>query len=517
MMIDEAPASTSFTESTEPKENHFEKDVADQKRQHQGAAVASKREASATYMEQMRRLDERITQKTANSYPTPPPCSNVQHTTTDTSSSSTVADHLRQLDLRIAQKAATANLGAMQVLPFTKDTIKREKGFTLTMMALDNSLSMLNKDHEKQSGAGLSILDGSKSPYKDGDGSSLGDATSGGGTRNQNNHTTTTSDMETGGGSGRDDGDEDDDDSDLHGLAIAVAVKDGEEGDVPAAIEFDPDSKPIPSKVLLRRYRIRAAMMVGGVVALLVIAVGLSVTFTTKAKNDRKDDTTLTTLPPTTYRESSGIQDQVEKVVGSEKLRDPTSPCYQALQWILHDDPRQLGEDDPSLLQRYLHVLFYISTTQKTPWASCNPPSSSYAPPSAWAVARNTTTNSKSNGTMNDPQDNLDDDDHADDFDDGAEEDDSCLLPKLQTLDPVPTYLGVPATRWLTQHHECTWAGVVCDDLDHTRELRLCKWTLSMYLVVILWTFTTDSYDFFVRRLIAQFGNEFTFGCTLKL
>ena len=206
-------------------------------------------------------------------------------------------------------------------------------------------------------------------------------------------------------------------------LAVAVAVRDGDdEAHIPAAVEFDPDAKPPIYKN--RRCRLYGLL---GCVVLLVLGAGLVFGLSILGGDDGD---MAPTESPTLYRESIGIQAQIELLVGTEKLADPSTPHYRAMQWIILEDPRQLTADDPLLVQRYLHVLFYFSTTRDRPWLSCNPPVES--------------------------EDNL------------------CLWQQLIAVFPHE-YRGVPTTRWLTGDHECRWAGVFCDEFNQTRGLALGK------------------------------------------
>jgi hypothetical protein len=206
-------------------------------------------------------------------------------------------------------------------------------------------------------------------------------------------------------------------------LAVAIAVSDAdEEAFIPAAVEYDPDAKPPIYKN--RRFRLYGAL---GFAVLLVLISGLVVGLL-KSGGDNKEQ--APTIAPTSSREALGIREVLEHVVGSEKLDDPHSPHKRAMDWIIQRDPRQLDPEDPLLAQRFLHALFYFTTTQDDRWVSCNPPV----------------------GT----------------------EDDFCLYQQLVSVFPN-IFRGVPATRWLSSTHECDWAGVFCDEFNQTRGLQMCK------------------------------------------
>ena len=207
------------------------------------------------------------------------------------------------------------------------------------------------------------------------------------------------------------------------GLAVALAIEeDEEEAFIPAAIEYDPDSKPPIYKN--RRVRLYSAM---SVVLLVVIVVGVTIGVMTTGGGSEQ----APTLAPTTVREGLGIHEQITAVVEFEAINSLDSPQSLAMDWIINKDPANLQPDAPNLIQRYLLALFYISTTQLTPWLSCNPP-----------VGNETSV---------------------------------CLFQKLVQNFPNETYESVSWTRWLSAEHECTWAGVFCDEFNQTRAIELCK------------------------------------------
>ncbi len=117
-------------------------------------------------------------------------------------------------------------------------------------------------------------------------------------------------------------------------LAVAVAVKeDDDDGYIPAALEYDPDAMPTIFKN--RRFRLYGflactllAVVIAGAVGLLVQKEGTAIF----------DATTVTTSP----RWDLGIQEQLELVVGSEKLSDEESAHFRALEWIILEDTMQL-------------------------------------------------------------------------------------------------------------------------------------------------------------------------------
>jgi hypothetical protein len=209
------------------------------------------------------------------------------------------------------------------------------------------------------------------------------------------------------------------------GLAVAFAVEeDDDDIFIPAAVEYDPDAKPPMYRN--RRFRLYAFL---AFVVLVVVAVGAAVGVTLS-----QDNTTETAAPiPLDPREQVGIRENVERVIGSDKLDDQSSPYAKALNWITFTDPMQLTPDAPNFMQRYLAAYLYYATTEKRPWYSCNPPNET------------------------------------------AGEDSNCLFQKLVGIDP-PEYAPIPWNRWLSEAHECQWAGVFCDQQEMYRGIELRKY-----------------------------------------
>jgi hypothetical protein len=109
-----------------------------------------------------------------------------------------------------------------------------------------------------------------------------------------------------------------------------------------------------------------------------------------------------------------------------------------ALHWIVNEDPLQLYIDDSArILQRYVMVLFYYSTSNNTlsPWRSCGP-----------AVEG---------------------------------EDDSCVsLQFTRVADGSIEYVEQPGKkRWLSGTHECEWEGIVCGHHgeDDVQGIKICE------------------------------------------
>jgi hypothetical protein len=204
-------------------------------------------------------------------------------------------------------------------------------------------------------------------------------------------------------------------------LAVAIAVKEDEDDVfIPAAVEYDPDAKPPIYKN--RRFRLYGLLACTLLVVVVAGVVGLL------AQKDLPVLVYEPTLAPTSLRYTLGIQEQLELVVGSEKLNDPKSAQYRAKEWIINDDPMQLSPNDANLMQRFLLAVFYFKTHEEGDWLSCNAP-----------------------------------DEDSDDF---------CFYQKLVGVFPTE-YRGVAWYRWLSGNHECMWAGIFCDEFDQLRSLDL--------------------------------------------
>jgi hypothetical protein len=208
------------------------------------------------------------------------------------------------------------------------------------------------------------------------------------------------------------------------------------------------------------------------------VAVGDLVT--NEAEKGGEDVLDTPTVAPTTWREGLGIQEYLhdylrENGYEEEAPLDPTSSVFRAVNWILHHDPRQLDTADVDLIQRFLHGLLLFSPGGALPgegspssWLSCNPP----------ALAK------------------------MDDY--------FCYFNRLENLN---TYTSVPAVQWLSGNHECGWAGVTCDEYNHTWGLQLgryrtlVKWRGTPIADLLTWTnllIGRRSLDFVVVNICFQ-------------
>ena len=106
----------------------------------------------------------------------------------------------------------------------------------------------------------------------------------------------------------------------------------------------------------------------------------------------------------------------------------------QALEWLAQDSKDYSPTTSQArLAQRYVLAVLYFSTTKKEDWRHCG-------------------------------------------LTGGTAEDDSCEMPIDATLDlenPLP-----PASSWLQNTHECTWAGILCGEMEQVQEVALRKFVV---------------------------------------
>lgn len=212
-----------------------------------------------------------------------------------------------------------------------------------------------------------------------------------------------------------------DDYDNSEGLAVAFPVNDDEENVfIPSAVQYDPDAKPPPQpNPFFRLYTLIA------LIAVLVVATaaGVAIAFGRKAVQGPSR---------TQYRESLGLRELIQSVVGGDVLDDFSTPYARALHWITYNDPMEITPDKPTFYQRYFMAYFYFATTQAKPWRSCNPP------------------------------------------DEQAGEDSICTYERLLVPFPIVSRVSVPGSiRWLSKEEECSWVGVRCDEFAQVSEIDL--------------------------------------------
>ncbi|CAB9526821.1 leucine-rich repeat receptor protein kinase [Seminavis robusta] len=189
--------------------------------------------------------------------------------------------------------------------------------------------------------------------------------------------------------------------------------------------------------------------------------------------------------PPTSelaYRSDLGLQPAVAKVVdGTNKLQPNwSSPYYQALYWILYEDPLQLtleDDDEAAVQQRFLMSAFYFATStairarrdlqghdssdvrqrpvRRSFWKHCGAPSMTVAQSSQ----------SDMNATLNDNT--------------PAQ---PCTHQELIQESPKK-FRGQRSWRWLSATHECDWAGVECNEDDRVTSIVLADYGLNGRLI----------------------------------
>jgi Leucine rich repeat len=209
------------------------------------------------------------------------------------------------------------------------------------------------------------------------------------------------------------------------GLAVAFAVEEEtEDAFIPAAIEYDPDAKP--PLIKNRRFRLYAFLVV---IAVLVGTISAAVGITLAGMKTKYD---------ITERDTSGIREAIEIMIGAEKLQDPTSPYAKALDWIQYRDALQLVPGDDAFAQRFVIALLYFSTSVRREWAGgCAP--------------------AKQNET------------------------DDCIYEKVieVTVDAGNSIVTAASVRWLSKATECAWAGIQCSESKHIRSIDLGKLFLA--------------------------------------
>lgn len=111
-----------------------------------------------------------------------------------------------------------------------------------------------------------------------------------------------------------------------------------------------------------------------------------SVQQTTPSSQPPQSPTTSPNKAPTTSPSSSpddanrraDITSLFVSISGAIALMDARSPQYQAMQWIIDDDPLMLlANNTPAIIQRYALSTLYYATSGDTAWLSCGPPSGS--------------------------------------------------------------------------------------------------------------------------------------------
>eukprot|EP00978_Attheya_sp_CCMP212_P007778 scaffold18109_cov54-Attheya_sp.AAC.5 len=222
---------------------------------------------------------------------------------------------------------------------------------------------------------------------------------------------------------------------DSGGLAVAIAVEEEDDSFIPAAIQYDPDSKPPMFKN--RRFRLYG---LAGILLLVIIVVGVSIAISKNVSGKSKRNQQISfgasgvptfspTIAPTTGREGEGLFGEFAKISSTEQLNDPNSAQYKAAQWIQFDDPQKLALDAENLLQRYALAVAYFSLQENGPWVVCGIEDDSHENPLMCTGRKRVYT-----GDVDDPNDkNI-----------------------YESIDDE--------YKWLSAESECWWFGVYCGE-----------------------------------------------------
>jgi hypothetical protein len=238
-------------------------------------------------------------------------------------------------------------------------------------------------------------------------------------------------------------------------LAVATQVPEicfeDESGDVfvPRGVEFDPDAKHefVPHKRHSRWFWITM-----GVILMVSAGTFLAVTLC-RIPGPSKD-----AADPLANRDRVGIRSAIVDVFGEAAVSQDRAH-QQALQWITQDDPMLLHpRDNPdNFLQRYVCAYTYYSTA---PWKTpCGPATFDTASSGHSKGGITNAKNSQSSTLGN-----------------------SICLYNFQNIPGATDKWGTStqledATRWLSEFHECQWAGITCskDMKIHRIEIRKSK------------------------------------------
>ena len=242
-------------------------------------------------------------------------------------------------------------------------------------------------------------------------------------------------DGDSGGEDGRDK--DDGDEGDYLAVAVAIAENKGQDMFMPAAVEYDPNSKPPIHKN--RRFRL---YFWAGVLLLIVIGVATAVSITSLGGGNSGPSLFVTRAPTPspTFSPTRVLEQQFRAQIMPDfpEAGDPGTIYDRAARWIMFEDPMALNPDAPNLLQRYTAALFWFMTTREgeEPWLSCNKP--------------------------------------------GPNETDSCVYKTWnRASNNCVYYIDQPgSTRWLSAASECSWAGILCDGTNVVQVIDLSEYVL---------------------------------------
>eukprot|EP00804_Cyclotella_cryptica_P024406 CCRYP_015855-RB/>CCRYP_015855-RB protein AED:0.16 eAED:0.16 QI:72/1/1/1/0.75/0.4/5/19/517 len=114
-----------------------------------------------------------------------------------------------------------------------------------------------------------------------------------------------------------------------------------------------------------RKCRLCTACVLVILGTLVVLAVVYASKTSVKSSAEMYYYSRVPTIKPTTFRQSLGIEEMIEKNVlernATFRLMNDRDPRHSALKWLLYDDKLQLSSDDPNLSQRYILALLAFS------------------------------------------------------------------------------------------------------------------------------------------------------------
>ena len=220
-------------------------------------------------------------------------------------------------------------------------------------------------------------------------------------------------------------------------LTIAQEVDQSKEKQIQVqeATEYDPNK--IPMSPLANKSRTVKLLLCLLLLGVATVAITLGVTVSKNQRNPYEHPSEPVDAPSDTSLSNDqkrwiAIDEELEGIFGAYSTSSST--FLQARDWLKHEDPMQLVPEDSNFVQRFTLALFYFQTSGdegEDGWFSCG-------------KAR--------------PE---------------LDETDTCGFYLLIQHIPVLDYEVTIRNRWLSSTHECIWAGVTCNALNETSEIRL--------------------------------------------
>ena len=232
---------------------------------------------------------------------------------------------------------------------------------------------------------------------------------------------------------------------------IPVAIPNSQDRQHLGATTYQQAKSRHPKRTLL--------ISVLGILIVFIFIVGIilvTMAFTIWSDDDDDDDginaddsTDLTSQTTAASVRFSSFNTTLEELFGTDYFNNANSVQFKALQWMVYDDPLELDPitEDYNVIQRFVLTYLYFVTG---PWTACNPPAPAPAP---------------AQQSINPTETVL------------------CTYQALigngkfeveYQYGPIYAYyVSTVATRWLTEKHECKWAGIFCNDQKQVEEIRL--------------------------------------------